>query len=551
MRKVRQGFDAAHLTSLQSEKLVGVFDALDPEKAREVSDRTRFSVSTGSKLSESIFGGGNGESRREMSRAILFLADLKALYEGLPLPARTTDAAFETMWRGKEGDLRATLSALATQLIEVDTSFREIFGAKVVKSYTPPPRRKVVLPEDARRLLEGNITAKGLRRTEVAGGLTSVAAAKTAWSDAKTRLIADFTVQLGVSLSNIESIQIAATGAYTEFESFFRAAGKETEAKLGLAKSFFSAVADYAPFPVSVLGKIGGAAVGVLHVDTSISQTRRLGSEVYFNSDIPALARASAKLAAVKNWGTDLTRLGVSGNSISSATSIRDTIDAAKQGTLNALIGVFTEAIMETYGDSPSDMADKSTTFFQGVANSLPGARTELVTTAVVNRITQLSNLTRESIRGMGALPLVGSETLQPFIELQLFAEYLAQLAPGDDFDVSISDELIRRLEGEPFRLVIRKTGSGQTADIYRGKQLPWTSGHPKHVGGLILFFRWYAREVNAFHIAAGATTPERVRTAMGDTIVEIGQAISGHTVTRMLRNDTADWGAVRSQLRL
>jgi len=566
IKKVRDGFEAGRVPTLQRTRLIEMFDALDPNLARTVAERTEFSVSTASKLFAS-----NGEARRQMARAALFVQDLQALFSSDVLPTRASDATFASMWQGAEDKLRTQLQGLAKALTDFDTNFRAVLDAKIPERPKPvvgklrisnelsqllsnvENSKRGVMPTRPQRVvgkltitsqMEGLLTSRVNRMEEVRGGLTPIAAAKTAWSDAKTRLVSDFSLQLGKSLSNIESIQIAATGAYNEFEEFFKASGKETEAKLSLAKSFFKAVADYAPFPISVVGKIGGAAVGLLHVDTQIQQTRSIGQSEYFNSDIPTLVAATAKLDAVKNWGTDLTRLGVNGSAISSSTTIKDTIDSAKVATLTALIGVFTEAINETYGDNPSQMADKSTQFFSAVNTSNPNARPELLSQLTVHKITLLSDATRQAIVGMQSLPLIESKALQRYIELQLFAEYMAQLAPGSDFDVTIPDALINRLATSPFNLVTKKSGSGQSAQIYQSGKIPW-QGHIRHKGAIILFFRWYAKNVNAFDIAVGRISISDVDAAITTTVKQIGTAIAAHTITRTLRSDDADWAKV------
>jgi hypothetical protein len=536
IKKVRDGFEAGRVPTLQRTRLIEMFDALDPNLARTVAERTEFSVSTASKLFAS-----NGEARRQMARAALFVQDLQALFSSDVLPTRASDATFASMWQGAEDKLRTQLQGLAKALTDFDTNFRAVLDAKIPER-PKPVVGKLRISNELSQLLSN--TSRVNRMEEVRGGLTPIAAAKTAWSDAKTRLVSDFSLQLGKSLSNIESIQIAATGAYNEFEEFFKASGKETEAKLSLAKSFFKAVADYAPFPISVVGKIGGAAVGLLHVDTQIRQTRSIGQSEYFNSDIPTLVAATAKLDAVKNWGTDLTRLGVNGSAISSSTTIKDTIDSAKVATLTALIGVFTEAINETYGDNPSQMADKSTQFFSAVNTSNPNARPELLSQLTVHKITLLSDATRQAIVGMQSLPLIESKALQRYIELQLFAEYMAQLAPGSDFDVTIPDALINRLATSPFNLVTKKSGSGQSAQIYQSGKIPW-QGHIRHKGAIILFFRWYAKNVNAFDIAVGRISIADVDAAITTTVKQIGTAIAAHTITRTLRSDDADWAKV------
>lgn len=551
LAKVTQGFKAAKLDTEQINRIIGVFDSLSETMAREVAQRTEFSVSSRSKAAESLWGSGRAEDRRQMARAFMFVDDLLYLYDEKPLPKKLTDQEFETVWRGDAAAIESSLKQRAKALCDVDIKYREILTKPVVAGPRPAPK-KLNVPKELAALLEGNLKTQNLRALEVRRGQTSLLSLKTAWSDSKTGLVAAFAVQVNSSLSNMTSVQVAGTNAYKEFEAFFREAGKETEAKLGLAKSFFSALESFAPFPFSIVGKVGVAAVGALHVDTVVRQERVLGSPKYFDSNIPVLATFNSKLGEVKNWASDLTRLGVDGSSLPSGTSISDAIDAAKARTVKLLNARFLEAINETYGATPAEQADKGTVFYQKVLEGLGGAsakpREELVAQMAVNKATQLFNATKEAIQGgTGALRVVSSEVIQPFIELQLMAEYMASLIPEDttDYGKSVPDALIRRLESAPHEILVRKTSKGQAQQIFAAKKLPWTDGHPRHVAGVAFFFRWYKKNVNPFDIATGKVTPEGIRTAMEAAIVEIGTSLQTHRVNRTLRVDIANWSEV------
>ena len=559
--KVNVGFTAASVPSDHAKRMLDIFEALSPQAAAELAGRTKFSVSTFSKI-----GYSNGENRREMARALLFVQDLQALFEEKALAAKLTDDGFKLRWQADEAALKTSLLKAAKQLYDADLLLRAKLQAEmklreeiqaVLKLEVPkrPPVvvAKIVVPKELTALLTVTMKQHQNRIVESKGGLTPIAAAKDAWSNAKVRQLEGFTTKLTKCLANMQSVQIAATGAYKEFEQFFKEQGKETEAKISMAKKLFKAIADYAPFPVSIVGKIGEAACGVLTVDTSISQTRRLGGPQYFNSDIPTLANASAKISKVTNWATELTRLGVSSSTLPSSTSIADRLDSAKNNTIDVLIKVFKQSVDEVYGDSPTAMANKSTEFYRAVQDSMTDARTgvtagpQLMTHMVVNKITALSDATLKTLNSLGEMNLVESSVLQPFIELQLVAEYLALAAPADGSfdDFSIPDSLIKRLESAPHELILRKTGSGQSDDIYARHKIPW-AGNIRHIGAIVIFFRWYAVSVNAFDIATGKTDAATVRTAMNAMIVKIGAALNTHKITRTARSDTADWAATQ-----
>lgn len=565
--KVTEGLGLAKLTIGEINRVVGIFDLLGTEMAKTLADRTEFDVSSSSKLSEKVFGAANGRQRREMARAILFVADLQAWYDDKAWGTKKTSAEFETMWRATEESLRKKLSDDAKALCKRDMDLRAELNR------VPPTRPKIVIPkttvpaeitllEKREALLTSMLKSHQVRILEAKEGMTPLAVARTDWSNAKTRLLSAHTKHITHVLSNVDSMRTATAGAYEAYKAFFAAVGQETEAKLEIAKLLFNALSDYAPFPLSVVGKIGAAAVGQLKVDKIIPQTPELGPPKYYNSDVPVLAQASAKLAAVKNWKDDITTLGVRGHDLSSITSLGDALDKIKIVTINLMEKVFEDMVKDIYGDTPTEMNTKSADFYQAVMALYPdvyrsfGAKNEKFSVTeqfkshiLSQKITKLSDFTISEIEKVGKMNLVDSETLQPFIELQLFAEYLAHKVPDtkeQNYEVSISDELIRRLESKPFELILRKGGSNQTSGIYAQKKLPWQEGHPRHVGALCIFFRWYRGHVNPFDIATGRTTAAGVRDTMEKTIVDIGKAIQAHTISRTFSTtNQADWGKV------
>jgi hypothetical protein len=548
MLKVKAGFTAAKLTSGEVAQLMGVFDLISESKATDLAQRTEFSVSSSSKASESIFGSGRTEERRQMARAILFVEDLTLLYDDLPLPVKQSDGQFETLWRGTFATLETRLKTRAKALCDTDFKVREILSMPVVASSRPAPRR-IVIPEETRALLNSTVTNQRLRTVETKGS-TALQIHKTAWSDAKAGLGIVFAAVVNSSMSNMIAVQNAASSAYTEFEGFFREVGKENEAKIAMAKSFFGALSSYAPFPLSIVGKIGSAACGQLHADTSITQERAIGPHKYFDSNIPTLEKFNLKLTAVKSWTADLTRLGVEGGAMPSGTSIRNAIDMARGRAVSLLNKIFLEAIADTYGADPSDQANKGTEFFlkvqAGLGGPTGGGSEQLVAQMAINKTNTVFKATKAAIESAGTLIVVNAADIQPFIELQLMAEYLAAFMPGEDFTKAIPEALIKRLESPPFELIQRKTGSGQTDRIYALKKLPWVAGHPRHVGAVVYFFRWYKKSVNPFDLATGRTTTGAIRHAMEVAIGEIGAAVQAHQVSRRFRTaDTSDWAAV------
>jgi hypothetical protein len=562
MTKVKQGFTAARIPVPAVVKIFNMFDRLSEQDARTVALRTEFSVSTSAKFG-ALFESGNAENKRQMARAAMFLEDLSALASNRPLAEKISDADFEKMWRGEELGLQSMLNALVQHLCAPPppTPAPPTVEAVTVPLTPIPPKPKVHVPFATLKLLKTDerdkliavLTRAEEHQKAVRGGTATgpTSAVMVAWSNAKTELISAFAQKVNTSLAQMTSMQTASNGAYTEFKKFVAEAAAEVEFYIDIAKKVFGALKD-APFPFSVVGTIGETICGALHVDSAVPQTRTVGDRQYFNSDIPLLASAKIKFETASASVSELTRLGVDGSKLPSRTKMADALDQAKNRSIVMLNKVFKDTVATTYGEGPDDVRAKYLAFANKVrADVNPNMPWVSVEPLILIKIQSVYELTRKTIFGDCGNIVVDSVLLQPFIELDLYASYMAQICPGDDFDVTVPDSLIRRLEAPPFQLVVRKTGSGQTAQIYASKKLPW-GAHPRHIGAVVLFFRWYSKKVNPFHIVAGRTTPEVVWKTIEAAIVEIGNAIAANTVTRRLRTtDTADWGAVRTALRL
>jgi hypothetical protein len=517
-------------------KVRAAFDALTPDAARQVVTRNR-----------TISGHGK-VSQLTLVRAFIFLRDVTNLYNVQPLE-KVLQGEVDGYMASDPQLPKGLISAYTTELIKAQTTFQAHLDA------TPPERPKIVtggykISTETKSLVSGVLTQRINHDTLVKSHYTSAHAASTAWTNAKVALLSEYTRTLGVSLSNFVSLLTAADTAYDVFKEFFKAVGNENQAKIDMAGCLFKALEDYAPWPVSLIGKVGGAVVGQFHAPKDLLVGRKLEGPQYFNSDAPLLAKANAKLEAIKNWKTDLTRIGVAPSALPTSSSLKIMFDSAKGSAIRALDKIYTDALADEYGDTPLEVEAKWKAFYLKVSQSMPGAMDMQLSSLVVLKINKVCTEYKTALqKTMGTLAILDAETLQPFIEQYLFACYLEAYVPNDEFAISISDELIKRLEGGKIDLITRKTGSSQTAQIYASNKLPWASGHPKHVGALVLYFRWYKDNINPFKIATGQVSVEEANKACRKTIATLGAAIKDNLETRRLRHDNANWAEVKKRL--
>ena len=554
--KVEVGLDAASVRPDDVLRVKDAYNRLSSDDAQALADRTEYSVSTWSKIRSS----GNSRTRRELVRASLFMNDLTELALGGPLSPKLSDSVFEGMWlRQDETVLRATVQAAVQTFQSISNRAlptQEIGPAVVL---TPPrilPR--VTVSAEARIALEDLSSRHRQHVRHRIGGRPegNLGPAVTAWTRSMVSIESRFTRACETSIRKMVSMKIACDGAYTEYEQFVGDAAAEVQSRINLASSMFGAL-ESGPFPISLIGNIGSAVCSRLHVDTSIPQTREVGPRQYFNAEIPFVEKVNRKLQSASESVDELTRLGVNAHELSSAASLGNQLDQTMTLSAQVMERVIREAIDEAYGHDLVDQEAKCLAFVQAYRTRIYGPDANVPLGTIEGKITaaiqQLEEGVSRVITGFQSnLDSVNSEGLQPLVELWLYAQYMAILAPDDEIDsVTIPDSLIGRLENSPHELILRKSRKhNQSARIYsEQKKIPW-SAHPNHKGALVLFFRWFRREVNPFHVASGRLTVAMVQSEMRTTIARIGRAIGDHRITRRMRHDRANWSAVRRDLR-
>lgn len=421
-------------------------------------------------------------------------------------------------------------------------------------------KRMVVMPEPKRYAMPSGMTAMfdrlhEKRRAHAGFGMddqSSLRAAHTAWGHAIAGIQQHFQEELTKRVGTLASLQSAAVKAYKEFEALYGEIGSEIQGELSLAKSMF-AMLESAPFPFSITGKIGSAVLGELHVDTQLPTTRALDGPAYFNNDLPLLVDLKLKLQSIRDWKDDITRLGVPASALTNEMTLSSAIDQARRDSLTLLNKVFGAALAENFGDTPEKKIIMATRFHDRVLESYaPGRRDRapapLLVHVVVTKITNFQEETKRAISdAVGSATMVAADDMQVFIELQLIADYMSRKFPKrqkEDFSGSVPEAIIKRLEGRPFNLVRRKSGKGQSVQIFGEGRLPWADGHSNHVGALVFFFRWYRRTINPFDLAMGARV-QGLRESMHGYIRLLGAAVKDHTKSQLLGHDKTDWDAI------
>lgn len=624
INKIRTGLVTAGLQPELVKGIIEKFDALEPSVAKELAARTRFSVGTVEKLrNRGTASNPNPEGRRQMCRAIYFLEDLNCVQRTEALSRRSNDV-FSALWKKNFAILAEQVKAAAQRLAaipedpaadEPEVPFQPPPDPPINRMVTMPTPSKYVMPPEMRSLLEAMVGSKHdaiqyrqdvsafLQRggsfsrsevmptpkklsvepqvSEVFGKMfegwhvdrtsseTTQHLASTLWGYAIAGIQQHYIRELGIRVGVLATVQEATKNAYTEFSLVFKSIGTEIQGKLSLAKSLFKML-ESAPFPLSVAGKVGSAAVGQLRVDTELTVTRKFqgptpAGTTNAKTNASTLGNLKSKLKAIKDWKEELTHLGVQAKKLTNEMSLDSMIDEVRRTSLELLQKVFDSALNETFGDTSQNKMIKAIRVHDEILNqwhaqnykdSNPGLQRHLITRGI-NRLE--AEAKREIDDLLGATMMVRLEVMERYIELQLIAEYICVMFPkksDETFEGGVPEAIIKRLAGEPFKLIERKKKGVKSEKIFERSHLPWveansklpvTLTHSNHVGALVYFCRWYRRNINPFDLAIGQT-PEEFDRVIRLYIKLLGAEIKANQLPRsLLGYAKADWSTISS----
>lgn len=570
-------------------RVIGLFDGLPQALADEMMARTSFGVDSMARLTGGI---SDQQKRRNLARAIFFVSDMIEWFKngGDKLTSeKRSSQEFEGQWLVKEAstldeELGKRLETFNTDYVDFNRTLNAEFEQKplrVVRVLEGPALRSFLKSANEGQQLHelkdrrkpdkdeswqsfqgqslnqhlANRHERFYRETIADKGFgSSFVSMQQLYSSMRHNFQVQWSQIIADRLSRTNELIVAAEAAHSEFSGFFADQAAQKKAQLLMVQSACTALSNHAPWPVSLIGKAGGLAAGFFQVDDHLTQSRAKEDRHYYSENqqwTRALAEDLRRAeTAVHNWRT----IGVRAADLPNTFNFRTVLTQASATALSEANALMARALDEEFG---STALGQEARIYRDLYDLTKGVKDEkTVLRARVDRLTRLKETQlQQVIRDIKILGSVNPVVVQRFLELQLYAAFMSSIAPEgcDISSVAVPQALIDRLNSSFHKqLVTYKSARGnqQAAKIFGSGKLPWAPGHPRHVGGLVLFFRWYEANVNAFELSVGVVTVETIEESIRSVIVEIGRHVEEHRIRGgWFGKDTAEWDLVEQAL--
>ena len=539
IKKVKAGFRSAGIPEVQVDTVLEIFYRLDQGVARQVAQGTKFQVNTLDKVRNAY----SGDTRRQLARAIIFVAELDNLLKGAdPAEMLTSQNPervnyFANLWHMEPDVLKSMLRELINNFLASYRVKLEVVGV-TLQRVPPRPRRELVRSQDDIHMLNEMIKEKSYSDTFLGADLPVVNSIIQMLLKSNLEVIAEVVSAGDIFNLRILMIKQAASNADINYEQVIKDAAEEMKGQKRLVEKALKVV-EQVPWPMSLIAKGASAIVGLAHVDSD----RQRGSEVthgsgaYPDSKIPPLVKAFSLAEDAKAKFAELTRLGpAAANLVTSDKLQRVYVEVATE-TRELVTTIYTSLSHKLFGESPAAQKKIAVNLLRKYKTNF--GRNDPAVLAIRNYIAKTTRGLKEELSTIMSLGPVNINQidLQKFIELKMYANYLHALTKeGKKRNVKIPTSLIKMLTADHIGLVQYKSGgvfssNEKSEAIYQKGKLPWiSSGHPNHVTGLIDFFRWYDRVVDPMELVTGRVTVIYLESAIKLAIQSIGTQIKDPT---------------------
>ena len=539
IKKVKAGFRSAGIPEVQVDTVLEIFYRLDQGVARQVAQGTKFQVNTLDKVRKAY----SGDTRRQLARAIIFVAELDNLLKGAdPAEMLTSQNPervnyFANLWHMEPDVLKSMLRELINNFLASYRVKLEVVGV-TLQRVPPRPRRELVRSQDDIHMLNEMIKEKSYSDTFLGADLPVVNSIIQMLLKSNLEVIAEVVSAGDIFNLRILMIKQAASNADINYEQVIKDAAEEMKGQKRLVEKALKVV-EQGPWPMSLIAKGASAIVGLAHVDSD----RQRGSEVthgsgaYPDSKIPPLVKAFSLAEDAKAKFAELTRLGpAAANLVTSDKLQRVYVEVATE-TRELVTTIYTSLSHKLFGESPAAQKKIAVNLLRKYKTNF--GRNDPAVLAIRNYIAKTTRGLKEELSTIMSLGPVNINQidLQKFIELKMYANYLHALTKeGKKRNVKIPTSLIKMLTADHIGLVQYKSGgvfssNEKSEAIYQKGKLPWiSSGHPNHVTGLIDFFRWYDRVVDPMELVTGRVTVIYLESAIKLAIQSIGTQIKDTT---------------------
>lgn len=430
-------------------------------------------------------------------------------------------------------------------------------AANTVRGQVHAQRQQAMTPvERARKALQPELMVATLRAQGQARQVTAQALLARSKQDVARQYFLKlfdihsyFTDQKLAMAFNFTAMSAAVETAYKAFEQDVKKGGEEsisTFSKVGLAKLFFKGLSA-APPPLSLVGKIGGAVVDTLHVDTVIDQ--RPQHEVLRGDAANPIASAlSSTLSALGREFDDRTRVGNRLKGLTRSGDLQKALHITATHHYTLMRETVKEVCEQTFGGSSELRESKFQAFLDRLRrDKLGSVRGPLDEERLKSlAMTEADKLYKETVdiieimMNSSKVQMLDNDDLVGAIELVLYGNYVLHVFRKEDktsskgyrydFSASLPKTIVNRLAASTTEWAVLALDSTKKSADARTR-LKWED-RDNHKRALCYFFEWLQAEMNPFLMLAGVNmggkpvTAEFIRVQMMQYITKLNKAI-------------------------
>ena len=353
IRKVQMGFEAAGISKKDYDTVMAIFDAKNESDARTIASLTEF------KVGNFEGWGQDANLRRQMARAIIFVANLSKI--DTPEGCQQT---FHNLWNWRtNADLKADLTEAVNEFIPPVGDLGHV-TSKLNINTTDKTAKQL----EARKMFKKQVlsVARDRRELERANELRSFQAHKTAAMVSMDLSILRYGVTLNKRytdstahfLSMCNMYLAAQDSALESFNKAFNSGQEELNFRINLFNKFVGALGEIAPPPLNIATK----GLGLI-LDKCKARTRELGTDIEFayshthtayHTDT-LLGRVSQTLESTNRDLEQLLQIGLDADGPpASRGKLRDVVRNFFRGFQNQISEAWREELSRLFGSQDS-----------------------------------------------------------------------------------------------------------------------------------------------------------------------------------------------------
>jgi hypothetical protein len=543
--------------------ILAAFDSLPVSTAAVVIASTEFSVSTAQKT---IFSIKDGEKKRQISRAYIFLLNLSQAMLNDDFKVSSDQTIFENLWRKQDlHDLTSMLKGVVAANFSVNVTTLETEPALI--PVPPSPQRPIFSPD-----LLAELRFKG-QESSITNTLEAAKEfeKETLINQTALKLISLKGDLLKVLLDSKDAFTLchgqylhAQTAAYNDFAELFNKNQAEYNFKITLASKAIKAMAVIIPPPINLALVPLSKLVKQLHADSLTIGFEPAPKQPNPNPTI--IDSVQENLASTKATWSTLTQIGENPKEMPTPAVLSKAMDDLVVGMMKDIEKVWSEEVNHRFGQGTGindmrrkaeDITKKAMVGYKfGMVTSFSDVEKHNKAVEIARRqktmvfMSEIDSHYHEVKTLLQSFTYSGLGDVQNWILVSLVADYAwSKTSQVFESDTRTTLKKLNSLGSVSFAPafidVLEKAGivekvKGNTSDFYNksATKLPW-NGSPNQRVAIFLYLAWARESLSPFRMLLSAAYRTQFEKASLHRIGRICEGIGNNRITHNFNHST------------